>query len=137
MPIRSLEAAAFAASGGPGLMIYNESEEAVFRDWLEAGRYDVVIADAEPPHSWKYRLPGSLRGPGLCHPNLHTPCEKASGVDLRWENIGRKSVDCSPILGLQGCIFRGKVWAKSLGFLSHCCSKFPGASKIPPRLRNP
>ncbi len=87
------EAGAPATGGVSSLLIYDRSGDEPFRGWLEAGRYDAVIADAQLPLSWQHHLRASLGGPGVCQLNLHAPRERDPGVDLRWEMIGRKSVE--------------------------------------------
>ena len=81
-----------AAGGAPSLLICDDSEEEAFRGWLEAGDLDAAIVDAALPRSWQRHLRDSF-GESVCFLNLRGPCGWAPGVDLRWENVGRKSVD--------------------------------------------
>ena len=91
---RLSEAVATSDDGVPSVFLYDKSDENAFLGWLEAGSHDAVIADAELPLPWQSRLRASLRdADGVCFLNLHAPCERGPGVDLRWEDVGMKSVE--------------------------------------------
>lgn len=79
----------FIHSGTPG-------EEAAFRDWLQLGDHDAVIADSAIVREWIGRAPTPASRPlALCqlsHDSATGP-HLFGGVDLRLQAVGAKGID--------------------------------------------
>ena len=79
----------FIHSGAPG-------DEAAFRDWLQLGDHDAVIADSAIVREWTGRAPTRAARP---LPFFHLSLDPATGphlfggVDLRLQAVGAKGID--------------------------------------------
>lgn len=97
-------------TGVSSFFLYDESAEDLFRDWFETGRYDALISDAALPDSWHRRLLASVRDPkNVCFLDLDGSRGRGPRIDLRWDEIGRKSVD----------LLAGRILTRKNGRVAH------------------